>query len=168
MSAIISPSESNFAPSAGSIGRLRVGDWVVVRSATEIFATLDASGRLDGMPFMPEMLRYCGKPFRVGKVAHKTCDTINSSGGRRLLNTVHLEGLRCDGSAHGGCEVCSRRMIIECPGECLGDCRAAPAGLKHTAEDAASLGRTRQKVPRIRESLSAAAPITHCKYYIKY
>jgi hypothetical protein len=53
---------------------------------------------------MPEMLQYCGKRFRVFKSAHKTCDTINKTGARRMEQAVHLESLRCDGSAHGGCQ----------------------------------------------------------------
>ena len=55
------------------------------------------------MPFMPEMLKFCGKKFRVGAVAHKTCDVANKTGGRRVRNAVHL-GIRCDGSSHGGCQ----------------------------------------------------------------
>lgn len=84
--------------------KLHAGDWVVVRSKEEILATLDARGRLDGLPFQPEMLAVCGQRLRVFKVAHKTCDTIHKTGGRRMLDTVHLEGIRCDGSAHGGCQ----------------------------------------------------------------
>lgn len=80
------------------------GDWAQVRSREEILATLDDQGRLDATPFMPEMLSYCGKTLRVFKRAHKTCDTINYSGTRRLESTVHLVESRCDGSAHGGCE----------------------------------------------------------------
>ncbi len=83
---------------------LRQGDWVQVRTRDEILRTLDRSGRLQGMPFMPEMTRYCGQRFQVGAVAHKTCDTVNKTGGRRMRNMVHLAGLLCDGSAHGGCE----------------------------------------------------------------
>jgi hypothetical protein len=83
---------------------LRVGDWVEVRSANEIRETLDDEGSLAGLPFMPEMLQFCGKRFRVYKSAHKTCDTINCDGIRRMENAVHLEGLRCDGAAHGGCQ----------------------------------------------------------------
>src|SRR5438105_7089844 len=83
---------------------LRAGDWVEVRSAAEILATLDKRGRLDALPFMPEMLQYCGKRFRVIKTAHKTCDTIGTYKGRSMVNAVHLEGLRCDGEAHGGCQ----------------------------------------------------------------
>jgi len=83
---------------------LRAGDWVEVRAADEILATLDERGRLDALPFMPEMLQYCGRRFRVFKSAHKTCDTIEQYKGRRMSSAVHLEGLRCDGAAHGGCQ----------------------------------------------------------------
>ena len=38
---------------------LRVGERVEVRSAEEIFATLDKSGCLNSLPFMPEMLQFC-------------------------------------------------------------------------------------------------------------
>ena len=44
---------------------LRAGDLVEVRSLKEILATLDSAGTLEGMPFMQEMVRYCGKRFRV-------------------------------------------------------------------------------------------------------
>ena len=53
---------------------------------------------------MPEMFQYCGKILRVYKRAHKTCDFVTLTGIRKLSNTVHLEGIRCDGSAHGGCQ----------------------------------------------------------------
>ncbi|MHA7924513.1 MAG: hypothetical protein ACX936_04890 [Marinobacter sp.] len=82
---------------------LRVGDIVEVKSKEEILETLDADGRLDGLPFMPQMFDYCDKQFKVFKSAHKTCDTVNGTGGRRLKDCVHLE-LRCDGQAYGGCQ----------------------------------------------------------------
>jgi hypothetical protein len=83
---------------------LRAGDWVEVRSREEILSTLDRNGRLENLPFMPQMLQYCGKRFRVYKRAHKTCDTINFAGGRKLPGGIHLENLRCDGAAFGGCQ----------------------------------------------------------------
>jgi hypothetical protein len=83
---------------------LHAGDWVIVRSKEEILATLDRDARLDRLPFQPEMFAFCGQRMRVAKVAHKTCDTINKTGGRRMANAVHLEGGRCDGSLHGGCQ----------------------------------------------------------------
>jgi hypothetical protein len=83
---------------------LRAGDWVEVRSADEILGTLDERGCLDALPFMPEMLAFCGRRFRVSAVAHKTCDTATFSGGRRMRDAVFLEDLRCDGEGHGGCQ----------------------------------------------------------------
>jgi hypothetical protein len=83
---------------------LQAGEFVEVRSVDEILATLDEKGRLNAMPFMPEMLQYCGKRFRVQKVAHKTCDNIQPWNMRTVKDAVHLTGLRCDGQAHGGCD----------------------------------------------------------------
>ncbi len=85
-------------------GKLRIGDWVEVRSKEEILRTLDADGQLEGMPFMPEMLAFCGQKFQVYKMAHKTCDySAYPYRVRRLARTVHLL-TRCEGQAHGGCE----------------------------------------------------------------
>jgi hypothetical protein len=84
--------------------KLKTGDWVEVRSRDEILRTLDSRASLEQLPFMPEMLQFCGKRFRVQAIAHKTCDTVQNKGGRRMQRTVHLEGLRCDGSAHGNCQ----------------------------------------------------------------
>ena len=81
---------------------LRVGEIVEIRPLADIVATLDDVGRLDGMPFMPEMAAYCGQRATVVKSAHKTCDGHGNL--RWLDDTVHLDGLRCDGSAHSGCQ----------------------------------------------------------------
>ena len=77
------------------------GDLVEVRSAAEIMATLDPDGKLDGLPFMPEMLAFSGRRLHVSKRADDTCALGQP---RRIERTVHLEQLRCDGSAHRGCE----------------------------------------------------------------
>ncbi len=90
--------------SSNSVLDLRVGDFVEVRSEDEILRTLDSRGTLDSLPFMPEMLRFCGRRFRVYKAAHKACDTIDWGTQRRIENAVHLEGVRCDGSAHDRCD----------------------------------------------------------------
>jgi len=84
--------------------KLEAGELVEVRSVEEIIATLDENGRLNAMPFMPEMLQYCGRQFRVFKVAHKTCDNIQPWNMRTVKDAVHLTGVRCDGQAHGGCD----------------------------------------------------------------
>jgi hypothetical protein len=92
------------AVSSPAVLNLKVGEWVEVRRQDEILATLDNRGCLNGVPFMPEMSQHCGRTFRVFKRAHKTCDNIAAWSIRRMEDSVHLEGLRCDGAAHGGCE----------------------------------------------------------------
>jgi hypothetical protein len=65
-------------------------------------STLDSEGAVEGLVFMPEMLQYAGREFRVQASAHKTCDGKGAT--RQMDHAVHLDGLRCDGSAHGGCQ----------------------------------------------------------------
>lgn len=83
---------------------LKVGDWVEVRSREQVLATLDQNGRLENLPFMPEMLAYCGKKLRVFKRADKTCEYTRGWSIRRMKDSVHLEGVRCDGGGHDGCQ----------------------------------------------------------------
>ncbi|WP_204263646.1 hypothetical protein [Geodermatophilus normandii] len=81
--------------------RLRAGDVVEVRPEAEILATLGPDATLDGLPFMPEMLHQCGSRFTVAGRADTTC----FYGVLRDMDAaVHLTGVRCDGSAHGGCQ----------------------------------------------------------------
>lgn len=87
-----------------SMKKLSAGDWVEVRSKAEILKTLDKDGKIDGLPFMPEMFAYSGKRFQVSKRAHKTCDTVNDYKGRKMKESVHLDDMRCDGAAHAGCQ----------------------------------------------------------------
>jgi hypothetical protein len=53
---------------------------------------------------MPEMLQHVGQRFTVSRRVEKICDTIASTGSRRMKDTVYLEDLRCNGSGHGGCQ----------------------------------------------------------------
>jgi hypothetical protein len=87
---------------------LRRGDIVEVRPPAEILATLGQDGALGGVPFMPEMLKYAGRRFRVSTRVEKFCDTIHGSRSRRIRDTVYLDDLRCDGSGHGGCQAACR------------------------------------------------------------
>jgi hypothetical protein len=83
---------------------LKAGEWVEVRTQDEILATLDETGRFENVPFMPEMLQFCGRKLQVYKRADKTCEYIHGWSIRRLTNSVHLEASRCDGSGHDGCQ----------------------------------------------------------------
>ena len=84
--------------------RFFVGQRVLVRSADEILSTVDDNGTLDGLPFMPEMLNWCGKLFRVQRRVDKT--GVEGHPIRRFPanDVVVLDGPRCDGSSHGGCK----------------------------------------------------------------
>jgi hypothetical protein len=83
---------------------LRAGELVEILSREEILATLDCRGERDSLPFMPEMEALCGRQARVFRRVDKIFDWILASGLRRMRDTVILEGLRCDGSHHGGCQ----------------------------------------------------------------
>ncbi len=98
------PQSSTAESSSSSHWHPKVGEWVEIRPAHEILATLDTQGDTRSMPFMPEMLRFAGQRFQVTASAHKTCDTARRTGGRWLQAAVHLADLRCDGSGHGGCQ----------------------------------------------------------------
>lgn len=78
------------------------GQSVVVRTAVEILATLDAKGAHEGVAFMPEMAAMIGKTYRVHRRAERIC--VEGHGFRRLADTVFLDEARCDGSAHDGCQ----------------------------------------------------------------
>ena len=57
---------------APRLGTLHAGEWSSgPRSRQEcILSTLDERGRLQELPFQPEMLAFCGQRLRVAKVAH--------------------------------------------------------------------------------------------------
>lgn len=83
---------------------LQPGELVEVRSVKEIFDTLDAKGNLRGLRFVPEMVKFCGKRFRVYKRLDKII--LEATGELRRIKTptVLLEEVFCDGTAHGGCD----------------------------------------------------------------
>jgi hypothetical protein len=90
--------------------KLRAGNWVEVKTPEEIAQTLDADGTLDGLPFMPEMIGFCGKRFRVLNQARKACVEVRPQGPFIDMREFHghtvwvIEGLRCTGVDHDGCQ----------------------------------------------------------------
>jgi hypothetical protein len=83
---------------------LVAGDLVEVKSWDEIHATLDEEGRLEHLPFMPEMLAMCGRRARVFRCAHRIFDYRKSRRMRHMSGAVLLVGVVCNGSAHGACD----------------------------------------------------------------
>lgn len=85
--------------------RLHPGDWVEVKAPGEILQTLDLQGTLDHLPFMPEMLAFCGQRFRISSRAEMTCASgMSSPRGFKINDVVTLENLRCSGTNHDGCQ----------------------------------------------------------------
>ena len=85
--------------------KLCSGDLVQVRTPDEIAQTLNADGALDHLPFMPEMIEFCGQRFRVARRALTTCCYRASSPlGFKSDDIVTLEGVRCSGASHHGCQ----------------------------------------------------------------
>jgi hypothetical protein len=82
----------------------RKDDVVEILSETEIRGSLDGQETLRSLPFMPEMAKFCGRRCRV----LNRLDKVYLDGHRRmgyLPDVVMLEGIRCDGSAHAGCQM---------------------------------------------------------------
>ena len=93
--------------------KLRTGDWIEVKSPVEIAQTLDTEGTLDGLPFMPEMLEFCGGRFQVARRAEKTCIEFPGGGYKirefRENDVVVLDGKRCSGADH---DLCQRACVF--------------------------------------------------------
>ena len=88
----------------------RAGDLVEVRGPVEIESSLDRNGTVHGLPFMPEMIPFCGQQYRISRRAFKVCvecfdkwryGDIREFGNRDVWV---LEGLRCSGQDHDGCQ----------------------------------------------------------------
>jgi hypothetical protein len=97
--------------------KLYAGAQVTVRAPREILATLDENGTLDGLPFMPEMVDWCGKPFQVLRRVEKVCVEVEPpTDSNRCFadnDVVVLDGPRCDGEGHDGCKRGCRIMWKE-------------------------------------------------------
>lgn len=94
-----------------SAKKLAAGDLVEVRPVDEILSTLDSRGTLNGLVFMPEMLEYAGRQFRVSRRAEQVCtDGAPVLRGESRVrgfsgdDVVLLTGLRCSGALYGGCK----------------------------------------------------------------
>lgn len=117
-----------------------------VRSAAEILQTLDGQGAFDSLPFMPEMIQHCGRRFAVDKRAEKICDTIHYTGSRSLRDSVLLGDLRCDGSAHDGCQAECRVFWKE-------------AWLRRVQREEPSSAEASPSAPRLRARQAGPTPV---------
>jgi hypothetical protein len=89
---------------------LEPGDFVQVRSPTEIATTLDERGLHLGLSFDREMLPYCGRTFRIRDRVRRI---IDDKTGRMLKipkDCLILEGAVCSGERTPGCWFCPRQI----------------------------------------------------------
>jgi hypothetical protein len=86
----------------GKPSRYAPGDWVRVKDADAVRATLDAHDTLRSLPFTGVQWAYCGRTFQVETVVRRI---MNDSGRMRTVGrTVALAGVTCDGpGADAGC-----------------------------------------------------------------
>ena len=138
---------------------LQPGDVVRVRSAEEIARTLDLDGKLDGLPFMPEMLAFCGRTMAVFKRADKTCAGRGKA--RRMDDAVHLVGVRCDGNAHGGCQAACLIYWKEAWLEGAPVTATVPAAAPNGTGPGAGASNGSGLVPSARQALPVAATTKH-------
>lgn len=103
---------------------------VEVKSYDEILQTLDAEGKLEGLPFMPEMMSYCRTQIRVHRRADRTC--VAGLGFRGMNATVFLQESRCDGSAHDGCQ---RGCLLFWKEAWLKSAQGTPSFLRDATQD---------------------------------
>jgi hypothetical protein len=140
----------------------QVGEVVEVKPFAEIAATLDASGCLDGLPFMAEMARFCGQRVRVFRGVDKVYDYGRTKVMRRIDDTVALTSLRCDGALHGGCQAACY-LIWK-----TAWLRPVPRAERATAGSPAGAAAVADAVARLPASVRSdpkdGAPIYKCQY----
>ncbi|MGQ9848380.1 MAG: hypothetical protein ACUVQP_12895, partial [Bacteroidales bacterium] len=85
---------------------LKVNTKIRIKFPPEISKVLDENGCKDNLPFMPEMLQYCGKEFIISGKVEKTCvDNPTMYMAEFINNDVYfLDDLRCSGEFHDGCQ----------------------------------------------------------------
>lgn len=92
---------------AGQVAhQFKSGDWVTVCAPEEIRRTLKPDARTHGLPFMPEMARFCGHTFRVIRAGVSVCHMSRPGQMSRVEDAYLLQTtLRCSGQFHGGCQL---------------------------------------------------------------
>ena len=96
----------------GEVLGLQRDEWVEVKSAEEIKATLDDFGSFRGLYFMDEMYKFCGQRFHVLKRMERLM--VEATGRMRTIkHTVLLDGTWCDGSAHRDCDASCHHLWRE-------------------------------------------------------
>jgi hypothetical protein len=87
---------------------LRRGEYVRVKTLSEIKGTLDTEGKNEKMLFAPAMADYCGQVMQVrDRVENIVLEATPRQ--RKIKDTVVLEGVMCDGLCH---RLCPRQSLL--------------------------------------------------------
>ena len=105
--ALVGPSSSS--PKTPLLG-LQPGDWVRVKPAEEIAATLNDKGKNRGLWFDREMLPFCGKTFRVRQIISRLLDERTGEMIYLSSDCVTLDGAVCSGVESLGRWFCPRAI----------------------------------------------------------
>src|SRR5262249_38856375 len=89
---------------------LQPGEWVRIKSAEEIQATLNDQGKNRGLWFDREMLRLCGQVFRVSHRIDRLVDERTGEMIELSSDCIALEGSTCSGEYSLGRWFCPRAI----------------------------------------------------------
>jgi hypothetical protein len=89
---------------------LQPGEWVRVKSHTEILRTLNTQNKNRGLYFDAEMVPYCGGTYRVLKRVSKILDERTGKMSRMRTESILLEGAVCQ-SRYSTCRMFCPRGI---------------------------------------------------------
>jgi len=89
---------------------LQPGDWVRVKSPSEIQATLNDKGKNRGLWFDREMMPFCGETFQVRQRIGRLVDETNGALIELTSDCVTLEGAVCSGELSTARWLCPRAI----------------------------------------------------------
>ena len=107
------PSVKGHGPSSPRLPTLGLqpGDWVRVKSRSEIEATLNENGKNRGLWFDREMLRFCGEVLQVRQRVTKLVDDQTGRLIELSSDCVTLDGAVCSGENSPGRWFCPRAIF---------------------------------------------------------
>jgi hypothetical protein len=85
-----SPRDEAPGKTAPSALDLRPGEWCGLAALSETFSTLDEKGRLDGLPFMLEMVKYYGRALTVAQRAEKSATAYSRAENQSSRMSVRI------------------------------------------------------------------------------
>lgn len=142
------------ADPGGTPSAFVAGQWVRVRNAAEIRATLDRNDKLRGLLFMPAQWATCGQVLRVSRVVRRMANDAGQL--RPISRTVLLDGATCDHPGRDtGVPGCGRRCALMYRDEWL---ESVPTPTQEAPTPVPAPGRTYARVRPLEEIKATLSP----------